>query len=85
MFLGTEPRLCAYHAATEPLVEEENDLNLALELFAEWEKVANGQGNRPLHGLLLRARKEFEQRLAFVEGLLEGLEVADRTLFRQGS
>ena len=77
-----EPHLCAYHAATEPLREEENDLNLALELFEEWQKVADHHGNRPLHDLLLRAQQEFEQRQALVEGVLDDLRAAEKRLRR---
>ena len=78
-----EPRLCAYHAATEPLVEEETDLNLALDLFDEWEQLAHIRDNRPLRDLLSRARQEFGQRLAFVERVLEDLQVADEEWLRR--
>lgn len=78
------PQLCTYHAATEPLVEEESDLRMALEeLLPGWEKRADELGNRPLHDLLFRARQELEQRLALVSGVLEDLEAAERRLFRR--
>ncbi len=75
------PRLCAYHAATEPLVEEYDDLNLALELFKEWEETAREHANRPLLDVLMRARLEFEQRRELVDGVLEDLAAADKRLF----
>ena len=77
-----EPHLCAYHAATEPLREEENDLNLALELFKEWQKVADEHSNRPLHDLLLRAQQEFEQRQELISGVLDDLRAAEKRLVR---
>ena len=83
MFLGTEPRLCAYHAATEPLVEEESDLGIALELLDEWQGRADELDNGPLQHVIATARQEFGERLAFIEGVLEALHAADITLFRR--
>ncbi len=77
------PRLCAYHTATEPLVEEHDDLGLGLELLKEWEETAREHANRPLLDLLLGARLAFESRRDFVEGVLEDLEAAEKTLFRR--
>ncbi len=76
------PRLCAYHTATEPLVEEHDDLNLGLELLKEWEEAAREHANRPLLDVLMRARLEFEQRRELVDGVLEDLVAADKRLFR---
>ncbi len=78
------PQLCAYHAATEPLVEEESDLHMALdELLPEWQKRADELANRPLHDVLWRAQEELEQRLALIEGVVEDLAAAERRLFRR--
>ncbi len=78
------PNLCAFHAATEPLVEEESDLHMALdELLPEWQKRADELANRPLHDVLWRAQEELEQRLALIEGALEDLAAAERRLFRR--
>ncbi len=92
-FPATEPvshwgdgvlQLCAYHAATEPLVEEHSDLHMALdELLPEWQKRADELANRPLHDVLWRAQEELEQRLALIEGVVEDLAAAERRLFRR--
>jgi hypothetical protein len=73
--------LCAYHAATEPLVEDYDDLSLALELLKEWEEAANEHGNRPLVDVLFRARLELGQRRELVAGVVEDLESAEKRRF----
>ena len=79
------PRLCAFHAATEPLVEEENQVGIALELLEEWARRADELDNRPLQHLIGGARQEFGERLALIEGVLEDLRSAEMRLFRPRS
>ena len=79
----TTAHLCAYHAATEPLVKEYDDLALALELLKEWEEAANEYGNRPLLEVVFRARRELNQRRELVAGVVEALEAADKKLFHR--
>jgi hypothetical protein len=77
------PRLCAFHAASEPLVQEESDLGIALELLDEWQKRADELDNGPLQHVIVTARQEFGERLALIEGVLEDLHAAEMRLFRR--
>ena len=60
-------RVCEVHAALEPLNEEALDLVLALEKLGELEEYAIEWDNRPLLGLVERARDEFTERREFLE------------------
>jgi hypothetical protein len=79
---GETPRLCSFHAATEPLVAESDSLGVALSLIAEWQETARGYYNEPLVQLLDRARAEFSERRARVDQVLDDLLDAERKLIR---
>jgi hypothetical protein len=79
----TTAHLCAYHAATESLVAEDDALALALELLEEFEEKAREHDNGPLLGLLGRARSEFTERRALTERVVEDLEAAERRRIRE--
>ncbi len=76
------PMLCAFHAATEPLVKEADALALGLELFKDWEAAARQHDNEPLLELLERARAEFSVRLERANKVLDDLQAAELKLMR---
>jgi hypothetical protein len=76
------PVLCAYHAATEPLAEESDALNVGLGLFKDWEAEARSHDNEPLLELLERARADFSGRLERVDKVLDDLRAAEFELMR---
>lgn len=71
-------KLCEVHAAIIPLWDDVNDLGLALEKLEELEEYAEESGNRPLLGLMERARAEFSERLQFLEEHLKSVSHAGR-------
>ncbi len=82
-FPGQEPHLCAFHAATEPLVDEQNELAVALELVTRYLEDARGYGAAaPLVALLERAEADFSARLALAEKVLDDLQAAEHKLMR---
>ncbi len=82
-FPGDEPHLCAFHAATEPLVEEVNELGVSLELVQAYLKAARRHPTaEPLVVVLERAEAEFSERLELVDKTLKDLEAAEFKLMR---
>ncbi len=77
------PHLCAFHAATEPLVEESNDLGASLDLLRTYLK---GARNHPAAGPLVRALEQVEaglvEREELVDKVLDDLHAAERELMR---
>ncbi len=75
--------MCAYHAATEPLVEESDELGVCLELVRAYLKGARRQAQAgPLVEVLERAEADFSERRALASGVLEDLREAERALMR---
>ncbi len=73
-FPGDEAHLCAFHAATEPLVDEQTEAAVALELVTGYLEDARGYGAAaPLVALLERAEADFSARLALAEKVLDDL------------
>jgi hypothetical protein len=77
--------LCAFHAATEPLYAESDDLALGLDLLKDWEAQARQHDNELLLKLLESARAEFSSRLERANKVLGDLEAAEFKLLRQRS
>jgi hypothetical protein len=74
---------CAYHAATQPLADELDELNVSLELVRELHEGARDYpGASPLMQVLERAEADFSARLAHVEGVLKDLRAAEYRLMR---
>ncbi len=82
-FPGDEARLCAFHAASEPLVDESNELGVSLELVRGYLKGARRHpAAAPLVGVLERAEADFSERLGIVEKVLGDLWAAEHKLMR---
>jgi hypothetical protein len=82
-FDGDKLQLCAYHAATEPLVDESEELNVSLELVRAYLKGARRHGSAgPLVTILERAEADFEEREAAVDKVLADLKAAELALMR---
>jgi hypothetical protein len=80
---GDDLRLCAYHAATEPLVDESEELNVSLELVRAYLKGARRHGAAgPLVTILERAEADFSERGAVVDKVLADLKAAEYALMR---
>ena len=78
------PMLCAFHAATEPLVDEVNDLGVALEKLAAYlEDARETEGNEQLIRGLERIAEDFSGRLEIAERVLSDLEAAEHKLMRR--
>ncbi len=77
------PHLCAFHAATEPLVEESNDLAASLDLLRTYLK---GARNHPAAGPLVAALERVDaglvEREELVDKVLDDLHTAERKLMR---
>lgn len=82
-FGDDEARLCAYHAATEPLVDESNEFGVSLELVRVYLKGARRQPCAgPLVAVLERAEADFSERVGIVDKVLEDLKAAEYKLMR---
>jgi len=81
-FPGDEAHLCAFHAATEPLVDESNELAVSLDLVRAYLKGARKHDSGPLVTVLERAEADFSGRLELIEKALEDLEAAEFKLMR---
>ncbi len=80
---GDEPRLCAYHAATEPLSDESNELGVSLELVRAYLKGARRSPQAgQLVAILERVEADFSEREAVVDKVLADLRAAEFTLMR---
>ncbi len=92
-FPATEPvpgwkdrtaHLCAFHVATEPLVEEQDEMGLCLELVRAYLKGARSHSSAaPLVEALERVEADFSARLERTTKVLDDLKAAERMLFRQ--
>ena len=76
------PRLCAFHAAQEPLVDEVNELGVALEMLEAHLSDARDSGGETgkLVTALERTCADFSGRLEIAERVLEDLRAAEHTL-----
>lgn len=82
-FGGDEAHLCVFHAATEPLVDEVNELGVSLDLVRTYLKDARDHPDaRPLVRALERAEADFSERLELVEKVLDDLNAAEHRLMR---
>ena len=70
--------LCRFHAATEPLVEESDEMNFALDLVKGYIKDASNEGSLVLVDALHRIREDFAERLSLADYVLESLREAER-------
>lgn len=82
-FPGDEAHLCAFHAATEPLAGELDELNLSLELLRAYLKGARRHAVTPLVTILERAEADFSERLGVIEKTLKDLKAAEYVLIRE--
>ena len=75
--------LCAFHAATEPLVEEQDEMGVSLELVRAYLKGARNHPDAvPLVEALERVEADFLARQERVGKVLEDLEAAEFKLMR---
>ena len=75
--------LCAFHAATDPLVEESDEMGVSLELVRAYLKGArNHPAAAPLVEALERVEADFLARQERVGKVLEDLEAAEFKLMR---
>ncbi len=74
--------LCAFHAATQPLSKEADDLAIGLELFEGWEAQARQHDNELVLELLEHAASRFTARLSRANKVLGDLEAAEFKLMR---
>ena len=79
---GAGPHMCAFHAATEPLVDEQNEAAGALEKAQEYLEDARGYHAPALIALLERAEEDFSARLALANKVLDDLTAAEHALMR---
>ena len=78
-----EEQLCAYRAATEPLVEESNGIGVCLELVQAYLKGARRHADTGrLVEALERVEADFSERHALAEKVLRDLRAAERRLTR---
>ncbi len=82
-FSDRMPRMCAYHAALEPLMDEHDALGLALELLPSYLKGARRHHNAPLIFALEHLEADFRRRFDVVSRTVEELRDADMRLFRR--
>lgn len=75
---GEVPHLCAYHAATEPLVDESEELGMSLELVRAYLKGASRHSAAaPLITVLERVEADFSERMRMVDKVLKDLKAAE--------
>ena len=75
--------LCAYHAATEPLVDESNEFGVCLGLVEAYlDDARHYAGAASLVEVLERAQADFAERQAVAEKVLKDLRAAERRLMR---
>ncbi len=80
-----EPRLCLFHAASEPLVDEANYCGIAAEALGEKleEMREHPDTYRVLIPELERLEAEFDRRFKFADKVLSALNAAEYTLWRK--
>jgi hypothetical protein len=76
-------RMCAYHVAIEPLLDEQNDLGIALGLLPRYLKAARRHHNAPLIFALEQLQADFERRFELLDGVADALRDAEMRLFRR--
>ncbi len=82
-FPGDGPHLCAFHAATEPLIEESNELSVSLNLVQGYLKGARRHpAAAPLVKALERIEADLSEREELVDKVLEDLRASERELMR---
>lgn len=78
-----EPCLCLFHAATEPLADESDELAVSGDLLRAYLKGARRHPDaRPLVTILERAEADFSERSAVVDKVLADLKAAEYALMR---
>jgi len=77
------PKLCAFHAATEPLVGEAEDMAICLDLVRKYLKGARKHSAAaPLVEALERLETDYAVRLERASGVLDDLKAAEFKLMR---
>jgi hypothetical protein len=80
----TSAHLCTFHAATEPLVDESDEIGVCLELVRTYLRGARRHpAAAPLVEALEWIEADYSARRERVGKVLEDLEAAERMLFRQ--
>ena len=74
--------ICAFHAATEPLAHEQNELGLALEKIEGYLEEAREDDNVLLVGALEHLQADFERRMELADKVLGDLNAAEWSLIR---
>ncbi len=74
--------MCAFHAATRPLWDEVDDLNMALHLLDAYLKGARKHSSGTLVTALERIRTDFTERLELTEKAMDDLRAAEYKLMR---
>ncbi len=84
LFPGEEgDLLCAYHAATAPLVGESDALGVSVELVRAYLEDARGYPSAgPIVAVLERTEADLQKREAVVDKVLQDLKAAEYTLMR---
>jgi hypothetical protein len=80
---GGPPVLCAFHAATEPLVLEQEEMAVSLELVRDYLEAAREHpAAGPLVEALERLAAEYAGRFERVDGVMRDLQAAEFRLMR---
>lgn len=75
--------ICAYHAASEPLVDEVNEMGVALEKLEAYLADARETGrDERLVTALERIKADFSGRMELAEKVLDALDAAEHQLMR---
>ena len=70
--------LCAFHAATQPLQDESEEMNVALDLLKGYVEDASNNSAFELVDALKRIREDFAERLSLTDQVLADLREAER-------
>jgi len=79
---GGAPTICAFHAATEPLTVELEEMDVSASLVRGYLKGARRHPAAPLVEALERLEADFAARFERVEKVLQDLEAAEFKLMR---
>ena len=74
--------ICAYHAATEPLAHEQNELGLTLDKIEGYLEEAREDDNVLLVEALEHLQADFTRRMEVADKVLEDLNAAEWNLIR---
>lgn len=81
--VGDTPKLCAYHAATGPLIMEADDMGVCLHLVRGYLKGARKHAAAvELVEALERLEADYARRQALADKVLDDLEAAEYKLMR---